>query len=92
MVSDPFSSHLSYLDDAERSVERFLLDTGRDRLSAAELMAPELGPEPTLEPGRSPPGGTWTVVSVPGVEVTARLLRRRQDGGYCAPPNPATAA
>jgi hypothetical protein len=50
-VSDPLSSHLSYLDDPERSVERFLLDSGRDRLSAVEIMAPGLDPEPTSDPG-----------------------------------------
>jgi hypothetical protein len=41
-VSDPASSHLSYLDDPERSVERFLLESGREHLSAVELMAPGL--------------------------------------------------
>ena len=41
-VSDPASSHLSYLDDADRSVERLLLESGRDQLSAVELMAPGL--------------------------------------------------
>jgi hypothetical protein len=50
-VSDPLSSHLSYLDDPERSVERFLLESGRDRLSAVEIMAPRLDPEPTSDPG-----------------------------------------
>jgi hypothetical protein len=70
-VSDPDSSHPSYLDDPARSVERFLLDSGRDRLSAAEIMAPGLDPAPTS--GRSPLGGTWTAVSVPGIEITERL-------------------
>ena len=50
-VSDPLSSHLSYLDDPERSVEHFLLDSGRDRLSAAEIMAPGLDPGSTPDPG-----------------------------------------
>ncbi len=50
-VSDPLSSHLSYLDDPERSVERFLLESGRDRLSAVEIAAPGLDPEPTAVPG-----------------------------------------
>jgi hypothetical protein len=87
-VSDPLTRHLSYLDDPGRSVERFLLDTGRDRLSAAEIMAPGLDPEPTLEPGKSPLGGTWTVVSVPGVEISERLeaptLQFRVDGHIVA--------
>jgi hypothetical protein len=43
-VSDPASSHLSYLDDPDRSVERFLLESGRDQLSAVEIMAPGLDP------------------------------------------------
>ena len=46
-VSDPFSSYLSYLDDPERSVERFLLESGRGQLSAVEIAAPGLGPGPT---------------------------------------------
>jgi hypothetical protein len=50
-VSDPAWSHLSYLDDPRRSVERFLLESGRDRLSAAEITAPGLDPGPTLAPG-----------------------------------------
>jgi hypothetical protein len=50
-VSDPLSSHLSYLDDPERSVERFLLESGRDRLSAVEIKGPGLDPEPTSDPG-----------------------------------------
>jgi hypothetical protein len=70
-VSDPASSHLSYLDDPERSIERFLLESGRDRLSAAEIAAPGLDPEPPYE--KSPLGGTWTAVSVPGIEITDRL-------------------
>ena len=41
-VSDPLSSHLSYLDDPGRSVERFLLESGRDQLSAVEIMSPGL--------------------------------------------------
>jgi hypothetical protein len=41
-VSDPASSHLSYLDDPDRSVERFLLESGRDQLSAVEIMSPGL--------------------------------------------------
>jgi hypothetical protein len=90
-VSDPLSSHLSYLDDPERSVERFLLDTGRDRLSEAEIVAPGLDPEPTLEPGKSPLGGTWTVVNVPGVQIAARLeaprVQFRLDGHIVAVTN-----
>jgi hypothetical protein len=43
-VSDPLSSHLSYLDDPQRSVERFLRDSGRDQLSATEILAPGLDP------------------------------------------------
>jgi hypothetical protein len=50
-VSDPASSHLSYLDDPERSVERFLLESGRDQLSAVEIMAPGLDPGPTPSAG-----------------------------------------
>ncbi len=50
-VSDPLSSHLSYLADPERLVERFLLESGRDQLSAVELMAPGLDPGPTSSPG-----------------------------------------
>ena len=50
-VSDPLSSHLSYLDDPERSVERFLLESGRDQLSAVEIAAPGLDPEPSSSPG-----------------------------------------
>ena len=36
-VFDPLASRLSYLADPDRSVERFLLDSGRDRLTAAEI-------------------------------------------------------
>jgi hypothetical protein len=50
-VSDPLSSRLSYLDDPGRSVERLLLDSGHDRLSAIEIMAPGLDPEPSPDPG-----------------------------------------
>lgn len=50
-VSDPASSHLSYLDDPDRSAERFLLDTGRNRLSAVEIKAPGLDPDETSLPG-----------------------------------------
>ena len=50
-VSDPLSSHRSYLDDAGRSVERFLLESGREQLSAVEIAAPGLDPEPTSSPG-----------------------------------------
>ncbi len=50
-VSDPLSSHLSYLADPGRSVERFLLDSGRDGLSAVEIAAPGLDYEPTASPG-----------------------------------------
>jgi hypothetical protein len=52
-VSDPLSSHLSYLDDPERSVERFLLESGRDQLSAVEIMSPGLDPGPMPSPGSS---------------------------------------
>jgi hypothetical protein len=52
-VSDPASSHLSYLDDPDRSVERLLLESGRDQLSADELMAPGLDPGPMPSPGSS---------------------------------------
>ena len=52
-VSDPASSHLSYLDDPDRSVERFLLESGRDQLSAVEIMAPGLDPGPMPSPGSS---------------------------------------
>jgi hypothetical protein len=52
-VSDPLSSRLAYLDDSERSVERFLLDSGRDQLSAVEVMAPGLDPGPVPSPGSS---------------------------------------
>jgi hypothetical protein len=52
-VSDPASNHLSYLDDPDRSVERFLLERGREHLSAVELMAPGLDPGPTSTPGSS---------------------------------------
>ena len=50
-VSDPLSSHLSYLDDPERSVEHFLLESGRDQLSTVETATPGLDPEPTSPPG-----------------------------------------
>lgn len=46
-VSDPLSGDLSYVDDPERSVERFLLESGRDQLSAVEIMAPGLDPGAT---------------------------------------------
>ena len=36
-VSDPASSYLSYLDDPDRSVERLLLESGREQLSAVEI-------------------------------------------------------
>ena len=52
-VSDPASSHLSYLDDPDRSVERLLLESGRNQLSADELMAPGLDPGPMPSPGSS---------------------------------------
>jgi hypothetical protein len=50
-VSDPASSHLSYLDDPDRSIERFLLESGRDQLSAVEIAAPGLDPGPTSSAG-----------------------------------------
>ncbi len=50
-VSDPFLSYLSYLADPERSVERFLLDSGQDQLSADEITAVGLDPQPTSSPG-----------------------------------------
>jgi hypothetical protein len=88
-VSDPDSSHPSYLDDPARSVERFLLDSGRDRLSAAEVMAPGLVPAPAA--GRSPLGGTWTAISVPGIAITDRLeapgVQFRVDGHIMAATN-----
>jgi hypothetical protein len=48
-ISDPLSSQLSYLDDPDRSVERFLLESGLDQPSAVEIMAPGLdrGPMPS---------------------------------------------
>lgn len=49
-VSDPASSSLAYLDDPERSIERFLLETGRDQLSSAEIMGPGLDPPPAASP------------------------------------------
>ena len=52
-VSDPASSHLSYLDDPDRSVERLLLESGREQLSAVEIMAPGLDPGPMPSPGSS---------------------------------------
>ena len=88
-VSDPASSHLSYLDDPERSVERFLLESGRDQLSADELLAAGLDPAATS--GRSPLGGTWTAVSVPGIAITDRLeapgVQFRVDGHIVAATN-----
>lgn len=88
-VSDPASSHLSYLDDPDRSVERFLLQSGRDQLSAFELLAPGLDPAPGS--GRSPLGGTWTAVSVPGIAITDRLeapgVQFRVDGHIVAATN-----
>lgn len=49
-VTDPASSHLSYLVDPERVVEHFLLESGRDQLSALEIMATGLEPEPDPVP------------------------------------------
>ncbi len=50
-VADPFSSYMSYPADALRSVERFLLDCGRDERSADEISAVEFDPQPTSSPG-----------------------------------------
>jgi hypothetical protein len=44
---DPLSGDLSYVNDPERSVERFLLESGRDQLSAVEIMAPGRDPGAT---------------------------------------------
>ena len=46
-VSDPDAGHPSYLDDPERWVECFLLESGRGQLSAIEIAAPGLDPGPT---------------------------------------------
>ena len=52
-VSDPASSYLSYLDDPDRSVERLLLESGREQLSAVEIMAPGIESGPMPSPGSS---------------------------------------